>query len=587
MASYIPDDIVERIKAESDIVSVVSAFVNLKKAGKDYRGLCPFHQEKTPSFFVIPTKGFYHCFGCGAGGNAVNFIMAHEKLEYPDALRYLADKAGITIPEVKSARKSDVEALHDALSLAGAYFSKSLFDENVGTSALDYLRSRDITKKTIEQFGLGFAPPGWDGLLRYASARGVSPGILEKVGLVIKKEKHFDRFRNRLMVPIRALSGRIVGFGGRVMPGSDDSAKYINTPETEIYKKGKLLFGLDLTKDEIRAKNEAVVVEGYFDLISLYQTGIRNVVGVSGTGFTPEQAALLARFGESVTLLYDSDSAGVRAAYRACGMLYNSAIRPSVALLPKGYDPDKLARDKGAGEVSRIISESLDIVDMVNAIIGGNFAGQPLSVQERITNALADVIRPIENRSTRKLLLDKMHERLGLDIRSIGRISEEHKVPRPSNSEGVADGKIRPEKEFISLLLARPELINECGEVDSSLFVDEDNARIFEIIRAQHESGEGATVAALFDRMESDEQRRALSELAVIEQESVDIQGLLARYLGRFKAIAQKRRREELKSLIDEAAKESDRSRLVELTREYENLQGSVKNSTHTRGENG
>jgi DNA primase len=571
MAGYIPDDIVERIKAESDVVSVVSAFVSLKKSGKDYKGLCPFHQEKTPSFFVIPAKGFYHCFGCGAGGNAVNFIMAHERLDYPDALRYLADKAGITIPETKSASKSDVESLYDALSLAGTFFASALKSE-VGARVLEYVHSREITSKTIGEFGIGFAPPGWDNLIKYASSKGVSPVALEKVGLAAKKDNYYDRFRNRLMIPIRALSGRIVGFGGRVLPGSDDAAKYINSPETEIYKKGKLLFGLDIARDEIRAKNEAIVVEGYFDLISLYQRGIKNVVAVSGTGFTTDQAALLARFCERVVLLFDSDSAGIKAAYRACGMLYNTAVRPQVTLLPRGNDPDKFVREAGPDELRRAVEGAMDIIDMVHTFVKGDFAGQPLSVQGRIINALTDIIMPIENRTTRTMLLDKMHERLHLDIRTINRITEEYSVPRPDDTAAV-DGKIKPEREFISLLLSHSELINECSEIGSELFVDENNARIFELIRELYEKRGVVKIADLFDRMESEEQRRLLSDIAIIHDDATEIEKLLNKYLERFKTIAQKRRREELKGLIDEAERKADRSRLVELTREFNELQ--------------
>jgi len=571
MAGYIPDDIVERIKAESDIVSVVSAFVSLKKSGKDYKGLCPFHQEKTPSFFVIPSKGFYHCFGCGAGGNAVNFIMAHERLDYPDAMRYLAEKAGITIPETKSAARSDIEALYGALSLAGTFFASSLNGEG-GARAFEYLRSRGITSKIVGEFGLGYAPSGWDNLIRFASGKGVSPTILEKVGLAGKKENHFDRFRDRLMIPIRALSGRIVGFGGRVLPGSDDTAKYINTPETEIYKKGKLLFGLDMAKDAIRAKNEAIVVEGYFDLISLHDRGIKNVVAVSGTGFTTDQAALLARFCERVVLLYDSDSAGIRAAYRACGMLYNTAVKPQVALLEKGYDPDKLVREKGSESLLHAIEDSMDIIDLVRSFVKGDFSSQSLSVQSRIINALADIIGPIENRAARALLLDKMHEKLGLDIRTINRITEEHAVSRPDDSRG-ADGKIKPEKEFISLLLSNQELINKCGEVNGALFVDENNARIFEMIRELYIKESGIDIAKLFDLMESEKQRDLLSDIAVIDIATNDINRLLSNHLERFKTIAQRMRREELKGLINEAERKSDRNRLIELTREFNELQ--------------
>ncbi|MEE8417918.1 MAG: CHC2 zinc finger domain-containing protein, partial [candidate division Zixibacteria bacterium] len=217
MAGLIPKDIVERIKNESDIVAVISEFVNLKKSGKDYKGLCPFHQEKTPSFFVIPGKGFYHCFGCSKGGNVINFIMEHERFDYPGALRYLAVKSGIMIPETGNS-KSDSDRLHNALSLAAGYFESSLWSKSAGT-AIKYLKSRGIDKSTAKMFGIGYAPPGWDGLINAVSSKGIKASDLERAGLAIKKEGYYDRFRNRLMIPIRSIAGRVIGFGGRVLPG--------------------------------------------------------------------------------------------------------------------------------------------------------------------------------------------------------------------------------------------------------------------------------------------------------------------------------------------------------------------------------
>jgi len=572
MAGYIPDDVVERIKSESDIVSVVSAFVSLKKSGKDYKGLCPFHQEKTPSFFVIPSKGFYHCFGCGAGGNAVNFIMAHERLDYPDALRFLANKAGITIPETKSGAKSDIEALYEALALAGAFFASSLKGES-GARVIEYLHSRDITSKSVGEFGIGYAPSGWDNLIRFVSSKGLSPATLEKVGLAAKKDNYYDRFRNRLMIPIRALSGRIVGFGGRVLPGNDDAAKYINTPETDIYKKGKLLFGLDLARDEIRSKNEAIVVEGYFDLISLYQRGIKNVVAVSGTGFTTDQAALLARFCEKVVLLYDSDSAGIKAAYRACGMLYSKGFPPKIALLPKGFDPDSFIRSNGPNELIKVLSHAGSLVDFIASKIGGKFQAQPANLQKRILDAIREIIEPIEYDVTRMAILGQLKEKLQVDLETLMGVKRTGKLLMVNTDKSEMAIYEKRENEFIHLLLSHPELINKCAEVDSSLFVNENKARIFELIRELYDKGDGVRIADLFDRMESDEQRRLLSEIAIINNETVDIERLLRGYLEKFQTIARDRRREELKSLIVEAENKSDRDRLIELTREFNELQ--------------
>jgi DNA primase len=570
--SYIPDDIVERIKAESDIVSVVSGFVTLKKAGKDYRGLCPFHQEKTPSFFVIPAKGFYHCFGCGAGGNAVNFIMAHEKLDYPEALRYLAEKAGITIPETTKSNKSDIDALYEALALAGSYYMKSIKDGS-GLSALNYLRSRGITDETAQTFGIGYAPPGWDGFIKHAAAKGIGPAILERVGLVAKKDNYYDRFRNRLMVPIKTVSGRIVGFGGRVMPG-DDGPKYINSPETEIYKKGKLLFGLDISKDHIREENQAIVVEGYFDLIALHQYGIKNVVAVSGTGFTTDQTQLLARFCEQIILLYDSDSAGIKAAFRACGVLYNSGIEPRLVRLPKGNDPDSFVREKGQEALLAQIAGGCDVIDFIHNGLSGKFSDQPLARQEKIIKALSETVGLIQDSLRRNLLIRKISEKFDLAPGTLeGQIQ---KAPRVNGEaiEAKTIGRIKPEKEFLAIILSHPEFIAQCqGIVDSSLFVDQGNAQVYELIRSCHDLGEPVNLENLFDRLENEGLRRLLAEIGVIEHDDGNEEIHFQEYLKAFKTIALRKRREELKSLTSEAESLADEGKAVQLTREFRDLQ--------------
>jgi DNA primase len=570
--SYIPDDIVERIKAESDIVSVVSGFVTLKKAGKDYRGLCPFHQEKTPSFFVIPAKGFYHCFGCGAGGNAVNFIMAHEKLDYPEALRYLAEKAGITIPETPKNNKSDIDALYEALALAGSYYMKSIKDGS-GLSALNYLRSRGITDETAQTFGIGYAPPGWDGFIKHAASKGIGPAILERVGLVAKKDNYYDRFRNRLMVPIKTVSGRIVGFGGRVMPG-DDGPKYINSPETEIYKKGKLLFGLDISKDHIREENQAIVVEGYFDLIALHQYGIKNVVAVSGTGFTPDQTQLLARFCEQIILLYDSDSAGIKAAFRACGVLYNSGIEPRLVRLPKGYDPDSFVREKGKDALLAQIAGGCDVIDFIHNGLSGKFSDQPLARQEKIIKALSETVGLIQDSLRRNLLIKKISEKFDLAPGTLE--SQIQKAPRANGEtiEAKPIGRIKPEKEFLAIIVSHPEFIAQCqGIVDSSLFIDQGNAQLFELIRACYEMGEPISLENLFDRLENEGLRRLLAEIGVIEHDDGNEEIHFQEYLKAFRTIALRKRREELKSLTSEAESLADESKAVQLTREFRDLQ--------------
>jgi DNA primase len=570
MPGFIHDDIVERIKSESDIVAIISGFVNLKKAGKDYRGLCPFHQEKTPSFFVIPNKGFYHCFGCGAGGNVINFIMQHERLEYPEALRFLANKAGIIIPDTK-ARRSDSDALFEAISLADSFFKKSLENPDIGEIARGYLDSRGIIKSTRETFSIGYAPSGWDGLLRQASASGIQPTILERVGLVIKKEGYYDRFRNRLMIPIRNLSGRIVGFGGRMLPGDDSGAKYINSPETEIYKKGNILFGFDLSKDHIREKNKAIVVEGYFDLIALFQCGIKNVVAVSGTGFTPEQAALLARFCERVILLYDPDSAGIRAAFRACGVLYNAGIEPRLIRLTKGYDPDTFVREKGRDNLLKMVEAATDVIDFVRNGISGKFADQPLARQERIIKALSETAGMIENPLRRGLLIKKITEQFSLPPNAIEIGPANKPASADRDSDRKLSGKEIGEIQFLKFLLENPDFIAKSIDVvDSSMFISDANAKIFELIRQAVIAGENVNIADLFDRIEGGDLRRLLSKIAITEMGKGSAETLFKDYIRPFKITSIKKEREKIYMGPEDPA---DLERIKELTRELKKLE--------------
>ncbi len=575
MAGLIPKDIVERIKNESDIVAVISEFVNLKKGGKDYKGLCPFHQEKTPSFYVVPGKGFYQCFGCSKGGNVINFIMEHERFDYPGALRYLAAKAGIAVPETGDL-KSDSDRLHNALSLAAGYFENSLWGESSET-VIKYLKSRGIDKSTAQMFGIGFAPPGWDGLIKAVSSKGIKPSDLERAGLAIKKEGYYDRFRNRLMIPIRSVAGRVVGFGGRVLPG-DDSPKYINSPETEVYKKGRILFGLDVSKNDMRARNEAVVVEGYFDLITLYQSGIKNVVAASGTGFTAEQAALLARFCERIVLLYDSDSAGVKAAFRACGILYNSGLEPRLVRLPKGFDPDSFVRDRGVEELSKLIAGAVDIIDFMEQSIDGRFSDQTLARQKRIIGVLTELTAPVEDRLTRELLSKKMFERLDIDLKTLGLISEAGRVARAESGEQLSSGRDRFERKFLALLIAHPELISGSeGLVEESLFAESYNGKIFAAMVGTYADGRDLDISDLSEEIGDNGASRRLREIAFQEQSTADWGLEFEEYLKKFRLITVRKRLDELKGLIGEAEKMSDQNRMEILTREFQNLKLEVE----------
>jgi DNA primase len=571
----IPEDIVQRIKNESDIVSIISEFVTLKKSGKDYKGLCPFHQEKTPSFFVVPSKEFYHCFGCGKGGNVINFIMDHERMEYPEALRFLAQKAGIEIPRTYTG-STDTEQVYEALAFAEKFYRNRLLNSEDGKPALAYLKSRNISDNVIKSFGFGFAPDSWDGLIKAASGEKIPVSILEKAGLVKRKEGHYDRFRKRIMIPIKNVTGKTIAFGGRIMPG-DEGAKYINSPETEIYKKSRTLYGLDISKNPVRENNEAIVVEGYFDLISLVQAGIPNVVAVSGTGFTPEQASLLSRFCERVVLMYDPDSAGVKAAFRACGVLYNAGLEPRLIRLPKETDPDSFIRSHGTESLLRMVSDADDIFDFVIKGLKGTISDQSVSLQKKVIGKIVEFVDPIDDHHTRAIIYEKIYSRLGVDIKSYASSGRKSQVLPGGRLDSVTVKKDNFEKLFLSVIISHPELYGRCLDlVDGSLFAESENARIFEIIASMQSSGKEISVSNLFDEIGSNGLRDRLSEIAFMEQSFADCETVFEDCMKRFRKINIKKRLDELKGLIIEADRESDRKKLELLTREFHKLEAEV-----------
>jgi DNA primase len=359
----IRQDTIAKILDAARVEEVVGEFVSLKKKGANYTGLCPFHNEKTPSFYVSPVKGIYKCFGCGASGTSVRFLMEHEHYTYPEALRYLAKKYNIEVEEHEQTAEDikaagERESLYSVTALAASFFTETLWETEPGRSiALSYFEEREFTHATITKFGLGFAPDSWDALYKYAATKGYKPEYLEKAGLVIAKDgSHIDRFRNRVIFPIHNLSGRVIGFGGRILTREKNLAKYINSPESEIYHKTNVLYGISFAKKDIAALDNCYLVEGYTDVISMHQAGITNVVASSGTSLTTEQIKLIKRYTSNVTILYDGDVAGIKASFRGIDMVLQEALNVRIVLFPDGEDPDSFSRKKRPEEVKAYIT---------------------------------------------------------------------------------------------------------------------------------------------------------------------------------------------------------------------------------------
>jgi DNA primase len=366
----IPPEKIDEVRNAIDIIDLIGAFVKLKKRGKNFIGLCPFHSEKTPSFNVSADRQMYHCFGCGVGGNVFTFVMEYEKVSFAEAVRSLAEKAGISVPSDTRNEEivaSEQEQLYQVCRTAGLFFYNCLTDTAEGKLALEYFHHRGFTDETIRTFGLGYAPNSWDALIKHAEENKFSIDLLEKAGLVRKREDgtHYDYFRGRAMFPIFSVSGRVIGFGARKLREDDPLGKYINSPETSIYNKSRVLYGLFQSKESLREYDNAILVEGYADLITSYQAGVKNIVASSGTSLTQEQIQLIGRYTKNITIVYDADSAGSQAALRGVDLILEQDMDVRVVALPKGDDPDSFVKKNGGGVFRSLIDGALSFVDFL------------------------------------------------------------------------------------------------------------------------------------------------------------------------------------------------------------------------------
>jgi len=432
---------IERIVDAAHISDVVSEFVTLKKRGVNQLGLCPFHNEKTPSFTVSPAKGIFKCFGCGKGGNAVNFIMELEQLSYPDALRWLAKKFHIEIEEKEESQeekalKDERESMMIVSAFAQKYFSRFLLNENEGrTIGLSYLRERGIRDDIITKFELGYCPDGKDLFTRAAEREGYKMEFLEKTGLTIRRDDWVrDRFGGRVIFPVHNVAGRVIAFGGRTLTNDKKVAKYLNSPESDIYHKGRTLYGIYQAKRDITRLDKCYLVEGYTDVLSFHMAGIENVVASSGTSLTIDQIRLIRRFSPNITIVYDGDDAGIKASLRGIDMVLEEGINVKVLPLPRGEDPDTFARSMSASELTEYIKKNeTDFIKFKTQLLMGTVENDPVS-RARLINEIVHSISVIPDNITRTVyikecsrLMDVQEAVLYSEIRKIqSKQSEDH-----------------------------------------------------------------------------------------------------------------------------------------------------------------
>ena len=383
----IKPETIQKIFDTARIEEVVGDFVTLKRRGVNYIGLCPFHNEKTPSFTVSPAKGIFKCFGCGKAGNAVKFVMEHEHYSYPEALKYLAQKYGIEVEETEltSEEKQQMDerdALFAVNTFISGYFQEQLFENEEGKAVgLTYFKERGFLESTIKKFQLGYALDTWEAYSNYALKHGYDKAVLVKTGLSIDKgDRLMDRFRGRVMFPIHNLTGKVIGFGGRILSSEKSKAKYVNSPESDIYNKSKSLYGIFFARNSIVKHDNCFLVEGYTDVISLHQAGIENVVASSGTSLTVDQIKLIKRFTPNITILYDGDAAGIKASFRGIDLILYQGMNVKIVLFPEGEDPDSYARSHTSTELEEFIQrEAVDFIKFKTRLLLDETLGDPVA----------------------------------------------------------------------------------------------------------------------------------------------------------------------------------------------------------------
>ncbi|MBU8893875.1 MAG: DNA primase [Bacteroidales bacterium] len=470
---------IQKIIDTAEITEVVQDFVNLKKRGVNYLGLCPFHNEKTPSFTVSPAKGIYKCFGCGKGGNPVNFIMEHEHLGYPEALKYLAKKYNIEVVE-KELTAEEIQQQNERDSLlvvtkyANTYFQEKLHKNNDGRAiGLSYFKERGFGEEIIKKFELGYSLDVKDAFTFAAQEKGYKIDFLEKTGLTIVNEKgKFDRFRGRVIFPIHGLSGNVIGFGGRILRTDVKAAKYQNSPESDIYHKSRVLYGMYFAKKAITQLDKCYLVEGYTDVVSMFQSGIENVVASSGTSLTVEQIRLIKRFTPNVTIIYDGDAAGIKASLRGIDLVLEQGLNVRVLLLPEGEDPDSFAKSKSSTEFTEYIEQKEeDFITFKTRLLSKEAKNDPVKKANLITDIVRSIavipetitrtvyikecsrildieekILSVEAAKIRKTAIQKELKRSSVNIQK----NEKYSPPIPASVEGYY---AKPqEKEIVRLL---------------------------------------------------------------------------------------------------------------------------------------
>ncbi|MCX7765894.1 MAG: DNA primase [Candidatus Sumerlaeia bacterium] len=576
----------DEIRASANIVDIIASYIPLKRSGSSYKSICPFHQEKTPSFFVNPARQIFHCFGCGAGGDVLKFLMLFEKVSYREAVEILAKRLGKPLPSFKYASYDDEKeqyrkVLLELHQLAQEFYKAKLNDKRSGASARNYLKHRGVTSEWIEKFGLGYAE-GEKQFLEYARSKGFSEKALLDAGLVIHPQEgtgYYDRFRQRLIFPIRDHLGKCIAFGGRGL-SEDVSPKYLNSPETQIYQKSSVLYALDLARQEIARLQQAIICEGYFDAIMLHQYGFTNSVATLGTALTDQQAKLLARYCKKVIFLYDGDEAGEKAMLRGAEVLFRNGFQLKVALLPSRHDPDSFLRAEGAEALANIIDkEALDVIEFFLRVAEQRYNLNKADGKANALDMLRPLLREVDNIIIYDQYVRQISEKLSLDEKLIREYVKSSEVQAGRDreigqikqvvEEAMQKKKVMVEMDLLALILNKPE---DCARLKNEIEICWiTNPKIQALVERlfSYDTAEEISVTRLLDECDDD-------ETACIIREAACWMYLAPNYEEQVKSIPKllRLRYEKVKrrQLI------ADINKYYELSKEYEGIRPLLKN---------
>lgn len=515
MSARVAEDKIGEVRDRTSLVEIVSRYTALKRTGRNHTGLCPFHSEKTPSFSVSEERGLFYCFGCQASGDVFKFLMLKENLTFPEALERLAREVGVELPKrpADERREQGRERLLRVTAFATKFFQRSLWETPAGATAREYLVQRKITEETAQSFSLGYAPP--EGLARALEKAGAPLGDAEAIGLIGRSNRGawFDRFRHRLMFPITDLAGKVIAFGGRLLPPTEDQAKYLNSSDSPLFHKGRSVFGLAAARNAIHQRSRVVLVEGYIDVIALAQAGLHNVVAPLGTSLTADQVRLLKRFTDNFVVLFDADRAGLAAAARSFEVFATAGIFAEAAFLPEKHDPDTFVQQSGVDALEQLLERSSPLVDHYLRLLAAPDAA--LAERRRAANKVADLLAAVEDPAFVGMLRHHAAEYLALseeDLKPERSIQRRVASNRPARDDSTPRSGVTlssQEAQIFELLLAHPELVKNLPDDIDALLPSEVARGLLERIRTGDESIAPSELVDALPRESADRVARA------------------------------------------------------------------------------